>query len=52
MSVWDVVKNSLRSMNFGKIVPTSLSASPHEKEVVCFGTKGGNVFIVDVTGKK
>jgi hypothetical protein len=50
MSVWNVVKNSLRSMNFGKISPTCVRASPHEKNIVCFGTKGGNIFVVDVTG--
>jgi WD40 repeat protein len=49
--VWNVESNTLRSLQFGnKVVATCLQACPEEDNVVCFGTKGGNVFIVDTIG--
>jgi len=49
--VWNLTVNNLRSMNFGKIVPSCLQASPALDDIVAFGTRGGNIFIVNTLGK-
>lgn len=46
-----IPKAKLKSISFGKLVPTSLHASPHEANIVAFGTKGGIIYIAQTDPK-
>jgi len=49
---WDITSDSTSLMNFGKsIVPTCMQVSPYADEIVAFGTKGGNIYIIKSIGE-
>ncbi|XP_049810273.1 gem-associated protein 5 [Schistocerca nitens] len=47
---WDLKSNTTRCVKPGKLLPTSLSCSWHEKSIVALGTKYGLVCVVDIRG--
>lgn len=48
---WYLKKSKLRKFSFGKIVPCSLHVSPHDDNLIAFGTKSGIIYIAQTDPK-